>query len=351
MEDNILNNECISTNVTSKEIMDDTEKHDKIRSDRNDWLYDAKTLISPHTNRPISNKVDHDAIIVANGDENIVGADGNEDIFWCSVCEYKMDSARRAILHMGGKFHRRRKTEREEEHQMEESIKRAEMADKAETETSLKRTANMQYQSIEPIYKKSKTDIKRDFDQRLTCEDCKMKFETTLLAIQHLKGKRHALTVTKKLESKKEQENKRNKSVSPVIMDSANTKVTSSFAQRTGGHNFKDKRNMFNQKVGSSSPFINQDVTNMNKAGQLRLPYSITIPGGYSVRNPMNLQRQQPRGINPPPSCNNVPPTACSLPQNWFGVLRQPFHPTPTPPINMMNTSFAGCGYHWPPAK
>jgi len=256
-------------------------------------IYDSETLISAFTNKPIS--------------EN---GTGKEFVFWCDICQLKMKSVHRAILHLGGKFHKGKKMK----HSMQdnkESVKR-----KAEVHASIKQKDGLE----QPASKRSKPV---DSDQNLVCDDCNLHFNSSMMAIQHFKGKKHALKVAAKLEAKK------NKWQNVMATGVGNLR-----GMERGDRGRVDAITRLGGLATGVAGLVRGTPT-----GQLVQGNSLTVPGYSSWNSPIvNMPHSDPQ------------PSFGAGSKDWYGGSRQRdvlFNSNAAVNGKMNNTFGGGSDYYW----
>lgn len=127
--------------------MDETENED--------------SLLSPHTNRPVTEFQDH-------------------PIFWCELCRLKMKTVYIAIQHLTGKTHIAKVNKKDESTLKRKPISTLQNSNSSDT-------------------KRSKTEVSTSSSSSasLSCDDCGITLPNELAAIQHFTSRRHAKTITK----------------------------------------------------------------------------------------------------------------------------------------------------------
>jgi len=253
------------------------------------YIYGPDTLISEFTNKPISD-----------------GA-GKSFVFWCDICQLKMKTVHRAILHLGGKFHRGKKIKHDM--QNKDYLKRV-----SDVHPSVR-----DKESIEPANKKSKPG---ESDQNLACDDCNLQFNSSMMAIQHFKGKKHALKVAAKLEAKK------SKWQGPFVG------VGNLRGMGRGVHGRVEALSRLSGLTNSVASLVRGTPAN-----QLSYANSITVPGYSSWATPIiSMQRNDPHtGFG-------------AVAKDWYNASRQRdtlFHSSSATHNSLSNT-LSGSDYYWP---
>lgn len=163
--------------------------------------YGPEVIISVHTSKPIDQTIDL-------GDPT---AKKTIPIFWCETCRLKLSTPVAAAQHLYGRAHKARKdgnalkrkidgllgeSSNKKKNKAHENVDASEL--KCETCEMVFKTCLMAVQhfkgkkhalKMESAYKQK--SVQATPDPKLKCEDCDKEFRSALLAVQHFKGKKH----------------------------------------------------------------------------------------------------------------------------------------------------------------
>ena len=150
-------------------------------------IYGPDVLISPHTNRPI--------------EESIVKK--TTCVFWCGICNLQLTAPAIALQHMAGRPHKLKATKesRNQNNDIQYSKRKCDTVEPVVDEPLHKKVKDVAQEAVNQ--KKKENPGKASVGGTdITCDDCNLTFISTINAIQHFKGKKHASTVATKLAAK-----------------------------------------------------------------------------------------------------------------------------------------------------
>ena len=175
--------------------------------DKVNHIYTPETLISRHTCKPITTPVKTFS-----------------PIFWCELCQLKLNTPFIAIQHTSGKSHKAKKSKQDSINQKrkllpnnvepDESVVVQEPATKKpkkQTNNVIEEPATIMIKKQttkdvieEPATKKRKEkSVLSNLD--LKCDDCNLVLQSEIIALQHFKGKKHAKVIAAKITAKRNQ--------------------------------------------------------------------------------------------------------------------------------------------------
>jgi len=169
-------------------------------------IYKSDIVISPHTNKPYK--------------DGEVPSVKESVIFWCDVCERKINAIQPTIQHLYGKHHKQKLNAKNAKNEKDVNDLNGNMNGdtKVKCEPDLDESNQNVSADKEPRAKKRKhktkakdgaSDIKKKVEVK--CEDCDIVFDTAANAINHFKGSKHIKKIASIAWKKQEEQRKQNK--------------------------------------------------------------------------------------------------------------------------------------------